>query len=143
MISNEVSQNANGLALSPDGKWLYVVMTDLCSVVKLSSQEDGRVGRVQPVIELEQAVPDGIATDEEGNLYIGCYAPDRIYRLSPNGELDILVEDWKRNTLASPTNLAFGGPDRHTLIVANFARWDLVTATLPVRGREIYYPKID
>lgn len=143
MVSDEVSQNANGLALSPDGKYLYVVLTDLCNVVKVALDPEGRekVGHPEPVIQLDHAVPDGLAVDSQGNLYISCYSPDVIYRLTPGGELSVLVQDWKRNTLASPTNIAFGGPDWKTLFAANFARWDLVKAQVDIPGQPAFYPK--
>ncbi|MGE5225049.1 MAG: SMP-30/gluconolactonase/LRE family protein, partial [Omnitrophica WOR_2 bacterium] len=145
MVSDEVSQNANGLALSPDGTQLYVILTDLCSVVKIplgDSNPAGKLKRAEPVVQLDHAVPDGLAMDQEGNLYIGCYAPDVIYRYSSDGQLDVFAQDWKRSTLASPTNLAFGGPDWKTMFVANFARWDLAAAQVEIPGCPPNYPKL-
>ena len=63
-------------------------------------------------------------------------------RLSPAGELKVLAQDPLRVTFASPTNIAFCGDDRRTLVVANLARWHLSKAAVPVAGQPLNYPKI-
>jgi gluconolactonase len=40
------------------------------------------------VDELER-VPDGLAFDAAGNLYIACYEPSRIYRVSPERDTSL------------------------------------------------------
>ena len=134
VVSDEALNFANGMALSADGAELYVVLSLAPGVGKVQLRGDGSVGPMQHVVTLERTVPDGVAFDVEGNLYIACYTPDRIYRLTPDGELDIVVEDWESTVLSSPTNIAFGGPDLSTLIVASLARWHLTKAQMPVPG---------
>ncbi len=143
MVSDEVIQQANGLALSPDGKYLYIALTEENRVVRVSlpKEPDGPVGKVEPVVSLERAVVDGLAMDSQGNLYIPCYSPDRIYRYTSGGRLEIFLDDWKRSTLASPTNLAWGGNDWRTLFAANFARWDIAWGQVETPGCAPYYPK--
>ena len=46
---------------------------------------DGSAGERSVVIELPRRVPDGIAFDAEGSLYISLYNPNIIYRLTPRG----------------------------------------------------------
>jgi gluconolactonase len=36
----------------------------------------GRGLRTEPVIELERVVPDGLAFDADGGLWIGCWQPN-------------------------------------------------------------------
>jgi gluconolactonase len=128
------------MALSPDGSQLYVVLSNLPGMVKLPVANDGSLGSPQLIIELPHKVPDGLAFDREGALYISCYAPDLIYRLTRSGELSVLVEDFERTMIASPTNLAFADSDLSTLVVSNFGGWHLSTTKTSVPGCPLHYP---
>ena len=141
VFTSEVSAFPNGIALSPDGAFLYAVVSQTCSVARVEIRADGSAGEIETVVELPRNVPDGVAFDEAGNLYICCYSPDVIYRLSPQGELDILAFDWARVTLAAPTNITFCGSDRKTLVVGSLGRWHLAKATMPVAGAKLNYPR--
>jgi gluconolactonase len=96
----------NGLALSPNGKTLYVTDSDARSV-RAYDLEHGAAERV--VIEKIPGVPDGIRVDEKGNLWI---AAKSVYDYSPDGKL--LGEIAMTET---PTNLAFGDGDMGSLFV--------------------------
>ena len=147
VVDERATRFPNGCALSADGKWLYVVQSLMPGVVRLaidssSSGGDGRLGEPERVVELPGTVPDGVAFDVKGNLLISCYTPDIIYRLTPSGELGVLAQDPLRVTFASPTNIAFCGEDRRTLVVANLARWHLSKTTMPEPGQPLNYPSI-
>ena len=130
----------NGMALHPDGSRLYVVLSNMPGVVSLALGQDGSVGTPQTVVALPRHVPDGLAFDVAGNLYIACYTPDVIYRLAPDGELAVVAEDWESVTFATPTNIVFAGPDRRTLVVASLSRWHLTKGEMPVAGARLQYP---
>lgn len=132
----------NGLALSPDGSELYVVLSNLPGVARVPIDAGGRLGAPQVAAHMPRTVPDGLAFDEQGDLYIACYTPDVIYRLGRDGALDVVVEDWESTTLSSPTNIAFCGPDRRTLVAASLSRWHLARATMPVAGAPLNYPRL-
>jgi gluconolactonase len=87
-------------------------------------------------------VPDGVALDSEGNLYIAMYAPNIIYRCSVRGELTKLYDDWQQLNLFAPTNVAFGGPDMTTLIIAGLGGLSVHTARTEIPGLPLRYPKI-
>ena len=140
VVSTQASAFPNGMALSPDGASLYVVLSNLPGVVKLPVDSDGALGPPQAVVELPGTVPDGLAFDCEGGLYISCYNPDVIYRLSANGELTVVVEDKERTCISAPTNLAFAGADLRTLIAANFGVWHLTQSRVSVPGSSLRYP---
>ncbi|MEX2170246.1 MAG: SMP-30/gluconolactonase/LRE family protein [Pirellulales bacterium] len=140
VVSTQASAFPNGMALSSEGADLYVVLSNLPGVVKLPVEGDGALGAPQSVVELPGAVPDGLAFDAQDGLYISCYTPDVIYRLSANGELAIVVEDKERTTIAAPTNVAFAGPDLTTLVAANFGVWHLTQSKMSVPGSSLRYP---
>ena len=133
----------NGLCLGPDENFLYVVMSlNTPRVVRVPILGSGASGQPETVVELPGTVPDGVAFDTDGTLYISCYRPDRIYRLSPTGNLEVLAEDFEGTLMASPTNIAFCGPELGVLISANLGRWHLTRYDVKARGMSLHYPKI-
>lgn len=142
VLSDSINAFPNGLALHPDGTHLYVVLSQLPGVVRVLLKEDGGIGEPETVVELPHNVPDGLAFDEEHNLYISCYTPDIIYRVTPAGDLAVAASDWESVTFATPTNIAFCGPDRRTLVVASLSRWHLAKGHMPVAGARLNYPRI-
>jgi sugar lactone lactonase YvrE len=128
---------ANGMALSKDEKYLYVVCTWLPGVERIRINDDGTAGQRAVFVTLPKTCPDGIAFDAEENLYISCYAPNAIYKVNTQGEISTVIEDWEAHTLSNPTNIAFGGKDMKQLYAANLGRWhicrmDMETAGLPL-----------
>lgn len=125
----------NGLALL--GDWLYVVESTRPGVVKLPR----RGGSISLVLELDRVIPDGLAFDAEGGLWISCWQPNRIMRLAPNGALDIVVDDWSGIHVLTPNNLSFAGPNLEELafpaLGGNFIR----SFVPKVAGRLLHYPK--
>jgi len=140
LASTALTTFPNGMALAPDGAHLYVVVSQVPGVARVAITADGRAGAPEMVVTLPRTVPDGLAFDEAGNLYISCYTPDVIYRLTPAGELAVLAEDWQSVTFATPTNIAFCGPDRRTLVVASLSRWHLTKGQMPIAGARLHYP---
>ncbi len=128
---------ANGLALDADESFLYVVCTWLPGVERIAINKDSSAGEREIVCILPQTCPDGIAFDTEGNLYVTCYAPSRIYKVNPNKEVNILVDDWEAHTVSNPTNLAFGGEDFTELFVANLGRWHISKINIGVKGLKL------
>jgi len=128
---------ANGLALDADEKFLYVACTWLPGVERIAINEDGTSGQREVFCTLPETCPDGIAFDDEGNLYIGCYAPGRICKVNKNKEVEILVDDWEAHTISNPTNLAFGGKNFNELFIANLGRWHISKINLNVKGAKL------
>ena len=61
-----------------------------------------------------------------------------VYGLTPIA-VAFLAEQLK---LLAPTNIAFGGPDLSTLIIAGLCGWSVHTAPMPVAGLPVRYPKL-
>ena len=69
---------ANGMALSPDKDYLYVAESFAGRVIRIPIDENGSPEVGELFVEGLERVPDGLAFDAAGNLYIACYEPSRI-----------------------------------------------------------------
>lgn len=114
----------NGIALSPNGHILYVTGSDERVVRAYDVDRQGVATNERILISGIQGVPDGIRTDEKGNLYVACKGV-AIY--SPEGKLLRTLEISE-----GPSNLAFGDADLKTLYVT--ARTTLYRVRLDVKG---------
>lgn len=115
----------NGLALDRNCGSLYVVESQRDRVLRIEIGEECRAGGMYVYAEGLARIPDGMAFDEIGNLFVTCYATDCIYRVAPEGAVSLYAFDPEGTIMARPTNLAFGGPDRKTMLVANLGRWHI------------------
>lgn len=132
----------NGMCLSADGRFLYVVESCPPLISQIAIRSDGSAGERNVVVELPRQVPDGIAFDMNGDLYISLYNPNIIYRLTATGKLITLYDDWEQLMLVAPTNIAFGGSDMKTLIIASLCGWSVHTAPMAVPGLPVRYPAV-
>jgi len=128
---------ANGIALSIDEDALFVVSSLLPGVERVPLRPDGTAGRRRIVARLPRTVPDGVALGADGTLYVSCYTPNRIYGISPSGEVGILIDDWFAHTLSNPTNIVFAGPKFDRLLVANLGRWHITEIDFRRRGHPL------
>jgi gluconolactonase len=127
----------NGLALAEAEDELYVVQTRDNRVLRVPITAAGAAG--EPVVfaaNLENG-PDGLALDRQGNLYVTITRPSQIVRVSPAGEKRFILADSADAVLHAPSNLAFGGPEKRHLYIANLfgqhiTRLQVETAGLPL-----------
>jgi gluconolactonase len=130
----------NGCCLSLDHSALYVVESCAPGVSRIPILADGTAGKPESVLHLPGTVPDGVALDASGTLYVACYRPDRIYTVSPGGEAEILADDPTGVVLNTPTNVAFVGPDLGLMAVANVGEWHLLLGDIGTKGAPLVYP---
>jgi gluconolactonase len=116
---------ANGIAVSPQADAVMVCCTWLPGVERVAIRPDGSAGKRSIYARLPRSLPDGLAFAADGSLYVSCYAPARVYRVTPQREPEVLIDDWEAHTISNPTNIAFGGPKFDQLFVANLGRWHL------------------
>jgi gluconolactonase len=132
----------NGMCLSPDGRHLYVVESCPPLISKVEILTDGSAGERSVVVALPRSVPDGVAFDANGDLYICLYNPNIIYRYTTGGELITLYDDWEQLMLIAPTNIAFAGPDMKTLMIASLCGWSVHAAPMATAGVAVRYPAL-
>jgi gluconolactonase len=122
---------ANGLALAPDGRFLYVVETFGHAVFRVPIADDGSAGTREDVARFPGVLPDGLAFAADGSLYVGCYEPSMVLRVDPDGRVECLIRDEEAHALCHPTNLAFRGT---TLLLSNLGRWHVAAVEVGVEG---------
>lgn len=126
---------ANGMALAPDGEALFVCETFAQRISRIAIAADGSAGPAAPYAEELPGLPDGLAFDDGGALFVGCYEPSRILRIPPGGGgAEVYVEDPTAHLLAHPTNIAFDGS---ALYAANLGRWHVTRIDTDTSGRRL------
>ncbi|MGH3671300.1 MAG: SMP-30/gluconolactonase/LRE family protein, partial [Pseudonocardiaceae bacterium] len=113
----------NGVALSPDGKTLYVDDTVAGLVRRFPVRPDGSLG--PPTTFAPVPGGDGMAMDDAGNLYVATGTGVLVYQ--PDGTPWGTIPVPER-----PTNCTFGGSDRKTLYIT--AQTSLYRVTLKGPG---------
>jgi sugar lactone lactonase YvrE len=142
VATRDASGYANGLAIHPDGGYLYAVETSVPRISRFGLLGDGALGPRETVVDMPDTVPDGIAFAADGTLLISCYRPDAIF-LWDGQSLDTLVNDRTGLTLSAPTNVAFFGPDLSRLVTANLAARHLVEVSSGLAGAPLNYPTLE
>ncbi|KAI9040626.1 SMP-30/gluconolactonase/LRE family protein [Aspergillus affinis] len=128
LVSNGISPN--GLALSPDERFLYVAMTRSNAVWRLPLHADGTTTKVGLFFQsFGCAGPDGLAVDEEGNVFICHPSLGSVFVVDADGvpKARIVTAPEGGKNL---TNCTFGGSDGKTLFITDsikgnvqFVRW--------------------
>jgi len=118
----------NGIAISPNGRTLYVTNSDERNVRAYDLDHNGAASNERVVISGIDGVPDGICVDEKGNLYV---AANRIEAFSPEGKHLGSIEVHE-----TPSNCTFGEADLESLFIT--ARTSVYRARLQVKGSVQY-----
>jgi gluconolactonase len=118
----------NGIALSPNGKVLYVTDSDRHEVIGYDLDRAGAASNARTVISQIEGIPDGIKTDEKGSLYV---AARYVFVYTPEGK-----KLGNYQFAETPSNLAFGEGDLESLFVT--ARKSVYRVRLNVKGSVQY-----
>ena len=102
----------NGTVISPDGKTLVVGESMGHRLTAFNIQADGSLTNRRPFADLGEAVPDGIALDAEGAIWVASPMSKELLRVRDGGAV---AERLKFDTM--PIACALGGPDRRTLFM--------------------------
>jgi gluconolactonase len=114
----------NGITLSPNGRILYVANSDERKVYAYDLDGRGRATGERVFLDNINGPPDGLRTDEKGNLYV---AANHIYIVSPQAQpLHTITMGDK------PSSMNFGDEDRMTLYIT--AKSGVYRARMKVKG---------
>jgi gluconolactonase len=110
--------NPNGLAFSPDERWLYIVECDVPRRILAFEVAGGkRLGASRVFIDAGPGTPDGFRCDVDGNLWcgwgMGSEALDGVRVFSPAGQALAHIHLPERCA-----NVCFGGVKRNRLFMA-------------------------
>jgi len=125
----------NGIALSPDGKWMYLSTANR-TMRRYAVNPDGTLGAFTNFTD-GVGIGDGIKTDAAGNVYSSGGAGPGIIRItSPAGKLlgtiNLPIYGGEPKRQICSTNEAFGGTDGRTLFIAGCD--SVYTIQLKIRG---------
>ena len=118
----------NGIAISPNGKLLYVANTDDRNIVAYDIDKNGKTSGERVFIANIEGPPDGIRVDEKGNLWVTCKG---VAVYTAEGKLLKMIEIPE-----APANCAFGDGDMQTLYIT--ARTSVYRIRLDVKGSVQY-----
>lgn len=112
----------NGLAWSPDGRWLHFADSVTHEVMRAPWDEArATIGPAEPFFRTEaSAAPDGAAMDSAGTYWSALWGGRRVVGVSPDGEVvgEVLVP------VEQVSACAFGGPDLRTLFITSAGEGD-------------------
>jgi gluconolactonase len=118
----------NGITFSPNGRILYVANSDDRTVVAYDVDRGGEPSNERVLVSGVDGVPDGIRTDEKGNIYV---AAKGIAIYNPEGKLLATLP-----VSETPANCAFGDGDFQALYIT--ARTSVYRVRLDVKGAVQY-----
>ena len=121
---------ANGIGYDQVNSLVRVVCSHLPGVETIQVDAQMKAGRKLAKIQIPKTVPDGIAILQNGTMLLPCYTPNRIYQISREGRIRVLMDDWFGHTLSNPTNVVLFGKNQNRLMAANFGRWHLTEIKL-------------
>ena len=115
LVDRLLFDQPNGLCFSPDEKLLFVndtvqTLIRVFDVAGDGSLSNGRIFASGIRSSLEEGVPDGMKCDQRGNIWVT--APGGVWVYAPSGDLLGKVRAPEK-----VANLAWGGPDFHTLFL--------------------------
>jgi gluconolactonase len=120
-VVDETLTNPNGVSLSPKGDVLYVNgMVGDHGVLRAYPVRNGQPGKGRDLVA-KLGIPDGMAVDCHGNIYVTEHTDQRLRVFTPAGKQIATIK-----VDANVTNAAFGGAGGKTLYITGAgAVWKL------------------
>jgi gluconolactonase len=106
---------SNGIGFSPDGTRLYHSDSVPQQILLHDVTPDGNVKGRRALATLDDGVPDGLAVDEEGCVWVAVYGGSCVARYTPDGVRERTIDVPAK----SVTSLCFGGADLRDLYIVS------------------------
>lgn len=132
---------SNGLAISPEDASILMIETMASDIIRIPVNTDGTISSPEYYAQLPGNQLDGLAFARNGNLYVSCYYPNRIYVISPDRNIELLIEDTTGELLNQPTNIAFE-PKGTRLFIANHGGQHIGALDVGEEGMPLNYPQL-
>jgi len=133
---------ANGIAIDQEEEYFYVAETTKKDVLRFKIAEDGtlydRAVYGPPVLDT-LGLPDGIAFDEAGNLWITFPMSNAVAYITPQVELRIFLKDPEGRFLRQPSNICFGWEDRRTAFIGSLDGQTIPYFRVPYPGMKLIH----
>lgn len=112
---------SNGLGWSPSGDRMYYIDSPTQTVDVFEYGASGRLGERTRFVEIDRddGMPDGLAVDAEGGVWVALWGGAGVRRYTAEGALDHVVE----LPVSLVTSCAFGGGDWGDLYITS-ASWE-------------------
>jgi gluconolactonase len=135
-----VPKYPNGCLVTPDGTALVVVEAQAQRLVSVPILADGSAGAPRTIAELPDTDADGVGLAADGSYWVTLYRPDGLVRVTPDGNVETVVDDHLASHFDAPTNIAWIGPALDRAVVANVGSTHLSVADVGVAGVPLHYP---
>lgn len=103
----------NGIGFSPDGRILYHSDSAPAHIIVHDVAADGQVSNRRVLAKVPVGIPDGLAVDEAGAVWVAIYGGSCVLRYTPDGQVERKIDVPAKDV----TSLCFGGQDRRDLYI--------------------------
>ncbi|GAB2845232.1 SMP-30/gluconolactonase/LRE family protein [Microbacterium insulae] len=78
----------NGLGWTADGRTMYLVDSMAHVVLRAPFDPDGgEVGEFEPFVRIDEGLPDGLAVDQDGGIWVAVWGASSVHRYDATGRL--------------------------------------------------------
>jgi sugar lactone lactonase YvrE len=125
---------SNGMGFSPDYGLFYVADSGAVAILVYDVGPGWTLKNRREFTRIAAGVPDGLAVDVEGGVWVACYGGGEVVRFRPDGSADRHL----RIPATRATTLVFGGPDLRDLYISTGDNTED-----PSKGGSIYHLRTD
>ena len=124
----------NGIAFDAPAENLFICESAMNRILKFPVNKDGSLGLPTVFVTLPGGDPDGIAFDEEKNLYAAHFGTGTVFVIDPMGKIirEIKIPGKKA------TNVEFGGEDMKTLFITDAETNAVYKTEVGIAGLQLF-----